>query len=575
MRRRSVLAALVGAAALVPVAAQGANPHANYHAVCPGPPAGYAHCHALVVTDAHGKPVSNATPSGLSPANIESAYGFSTSATAGAGQTIAIVDAYDDPSAESDLGVFSSQFGLPACTTASGCFKKVNQTGGTSYPRSNTGWGLEISLDIQWAHAIAPGAHILLVEASSNSFTNLLAAEDYASAHAGYVSNSWGGSEFNGETSYDSHFSHGGVSFFVSSGDAGLPAEYPSASSNVISVGGTTLHFSGGTLTSETGWSDGGGGCSSYETATSAQAGFGGYSQVHCNGKRATPDVSLDADPASGVSVYDSYGYGGWIIVGGTSASSPMWAARSAVAGAVVNSAYVYGSNIPFRDITSGNNGASCLVGFDLCSGRGSWNDGGGTSIPTLTQILVSPGSANLTQGQTAQFTATGKDQYGNPISLSSVAWSTTAPGSVSPTSGTATTFTASTSTTGSGYVTATSGGVSGSAAVTVAAASSSTMTVTVSAGTPSKKGPNYRVPVTVVVSGSSGPLAGASAALYVYSGSTCSGSAVASGSSTTGSSGQASFTFTTRTTGTWCALATVDATGYSTGTGTKTFTTP
>jgi subtilase family serine protease len=296
--------------------------------------------------------------------------------TAGAGKTIAIVDAYDDPTAESDLAVFSAQYGLPACTTANGCFTKVNQTGGTSYPRKDAGWALEISLDVQWAHAIAPGAKILLVEASSNSFANLLAAEDYAKAHATYVSNSWGASEFSGENSYDSHFAQSGVSFFVSAGDAGLPAEYPSASPNVISVGGTTLHFSGGNFTSETGWSGGGGGCSQYENATAAQLGFSGYAQVNCAGKRATPDVSLDADPASGVSVYDStryQGQQGWFTIGGTSASAPMWAARSAVAGAVVNSAYVYGNSISYRDITSGNNGASCLVGFDLCTGRGSW----------------------------------------------------------------------------------------------------------------------------------------------------------------------------------------------------------
>ena len=118
----------------------------------------------------------------------------------------AIVDAFDDPRAESDLGVFSSQFGLPACTTANGCFSKVDQNGGTNYPRKDAGWALEISLDVQWAHAIAPGAKILLVEATTNSFANLLAAEDYAKTHAQYVSNSWGASEFSGETGYDSHF---------------------------------------------------------------------------------------------------------------------------------------------------------------------------------------------------------------------------------------------------------------------------------------------------------------------------------------------------------------------------------
>jgi subtilase family serine protease len=145
----------------------------------------------------------------------------------------------------------------------------------------------------------------------------------------------------------------------------------------VISVGGTTLHFDGsGNLTAETGWSGGGGGCSAYESATSAQASFGEYAQANCGGTRATPDVSLDADPASGVAVFDStrnQGQKGWFRVGGTSASSPMWAARSAVAGAVVNAPYVYGNAITYRDITSGNNGALCLVGFDLCTGRGSW----------------------------------------------------------------------------------------------------------------------------------------------------------------------------------------------------------
>jgi subtilase family serine protease len=335
-----------------------------------------ARCHAQVLPDRLGD-LAQSAPYGLSPSQIKSAYRFSTSATAGAGKTIAIVDAYDDPSAESDLAVFNAQYGLPACTTANGCFSKVNQTGGTRYPKANAGWALEISLDVQWAHAIAPGAKIILVEATSNSFADLLAAEDYAKTHAQYVSNSWGGSESAGEIANDSHFVQSGVSFFVSSGDAGLPAEYPSSSPNVISVGGTTLTFDGsGNLVSETGWSSGGGGCSAFELATSAQLRFAEYGQAGCAGTRATPDVSLDADPASGVSVYDStryQGQKGWWKVGGTSASSPMWAARSADAGVTVDAGYVYGNNITYRDITSGNNGAPCLVGFDLCSGRGSW----------------------------------------------------------------------------------------------------------------------------------------------------------------------------------------------------------
>jgi len=325
------------------------------------------------------RPNASTTPKGLSPATIKSVYSFPTNST-GAGEIIAIVDAYDDATAENDLNVFSTQYGLPACTTANACFKKVNQTGGTNYPKADPGWALEISLDVQWAHAIAPGAKIILVEAASNSFTNLMAAEDYAKTNAQYVSNSWGGSEFSSEASYDNHFTgsfnNSKVSFFVSAGDAGLPAEYPSSSPNVISVGGTTLHFSSGVFSSETGWSGSGGGCSQYETATSAQGSFSQYGQVNCAGKRATPDVALDADPASGVSVYDStryQGQQGWFAVGGTSASAPMWAARSADSGTTVDASYVYSNSISFGDITTGNNGASCRVGYDLVTGRGSW----------------------------------------------------------------------------------------------------------------------------------------------------------------------------------------------------------
>jgi subtilase family serine protease len=402
MRGARAFGALVGLTALVAAgaasagasSAPGTPPQADRGLVdarvCGPPSAGSARCHAHVLArpDGRGGVTPNVTtsPTGLSAAQVKTAYGFPTDAAAGAGKTIAIVDAYDAPNIESDLAVFSSQMGLPPCTTANGCFKKVNQTGGTSYPRKDAGWALEIALDVQWAHAIAPGAKILLVEASSNSFTNLLAAEDYAKKNAQYVSNSWGAGEFSGETSYDSHFVQSGVSFFVSAGDNGTPAEYPSSSKNVISVGGTNLQVdAAGNFLGETGWSDGGGGCSVYETATTPQSGFGGYGQVSCSGKRATPDVSLVADPATGVSVYTTdYTTAGWYVVGGTSASAPMWAARSAVAGALVNSTYVYGNNIAFRDITAGDNGAPCLVGFDLCTGRGSWT-GGGTGGSTTT----------------------------------------------------------------------------------------------------------------------------------------------------------------------------------------------
>src|SRR4051812_26012031 len=293
MKLRRIAMAMLAAGGLVlagantVAAAPGGQSAVHAHRVCATGKDGLAGCHSWVVTDAKGKPKASSGPTGLSPAKIKTAYGYGTSTTAGAGKTIAIVDAYDDPTALSDFNTFSSQFGLPTCASST-CFQKVNQSGGTKTPRVDAGWALEISLDVQWAHAIAPGAKILLVEASSASFTNLLAAEDYVKQHADYVSNSWGGNEFSGETgsAYDSHFVKSGVSFFVSAGDNGTPAEYPSSSPNVISVGGTKLTVdSNGNYLDETAWSEGGGGCSAYEPATSAQAGFSGYAQVGCKGK--------------------------------------------------------------------------------------------------------------------------------------------------------------------------------------------------------------------------------------------------------------------------------------------------
>jgi subtilase family serine protease len=369
-----ILPALLLGALTVAATGGAANPRLATDAACPTPASGAAHCNALVRADPLGSPWIATDPTGLTPATVKSAYRFTTSAGAGAGLTVAIVDAYDHPAVEADLGVFNARFGLPACTTANGCFRKVDAAGGTDYPRRNAGWALEAAMDVEWAHGIAPGARILLVEAGSDTFQDLVAAEDYARTHAQYVSNSWGGKEFDGEGAYDAHFAQPGVSIFFSAGDGGLPAQYPSSSPNVISVGGTTLHVSGAAVT-ETGWSSGGGGCSRYEVATPAQAVFGQYGQVACAGRRATPDVSLVADPATGVSVYDSYKYQGltgWFVVGGTSASTPLAAAHAATTGRVLDAGAVYGGRLAFRDVTDGSNGAPCLVGFDLCTGRGS-----------------------------------------------------------------------------------------------------------------------------------------------------------------------------------------------------------
>jgi subtilase family serine protease len=314
-------------------------------------------------------------PGGLNPDLVKAAYSFSTLPDAGSGTTIAVVVPYDNPTAESDLAVFSAQFALAPCTTANGCFKKVNQTGGGDYPAANTAWAIEGALDVEWAHAIAPGARILLVEATTNEWNDLLPAIYYARAQAQYISISWGSPEFAEQKDFDAYFVAPGVSFFASAGDSGAAPEYPSTSPNVLSVGGTTLRGIGTQALSETGWSRSGGGCSLYELAHPAQARFDEYKGGRCAGKRSTPDLAFVADPATGVAIYTSQGLGGggWRVVGGTSASTPIAAARAATTARVIDATRVYGSEMAFRDITSGSNGTPARLGLDTVTGRGSW----------------------------------------------------------------------------------------------------------------------------------------------------------------------------------------------------------
>jgi subtilase family serine protease len=261
-------------------------------------------------------------PLGFSPSQIKTVYNLPS--TGGSG-TIAIIDVSDDPTVESDLNVSSTQFGLPLCTTANGCFEKHKMSPGIGI---NSLWTLEIALDTQWAHSIAPNAKILLVEANSNSDTDLLDAVDYARSRPDVVaiSMSWGGSESPGDSNLDYHFTSSyGAIFFASSGDGGAGVNWPAVSSNVIGVGGTTLTLnSDGTVASETAWSGSGGGNSTYEPEPPYQV---SYSVLNANGMRAVPDVSYNADPNPGVSVYDTFGYLGWLQVGGTSAGAPQWAA--------------------------------------------------------------------------------------------------------------------------------------------------------------------------------------------------------------------------------------------------------
>jgi subtilase family serine protease len=299
-------------------------------------------------------------PAGLTPLEIKHIYNLPL--TGGASGTIALIEAYDSSSVENDLAVFDNTYGLPACTTKNGCFAKHAMAAGI---KANTGWALETALDVEWAHAIAPQAKILLIEAKTQSGANLLSAIDYAASRNDVVSvsMSWGGPEFSEETSLDQHFtSKSGAVFFASSGDQGTGANWPAASPNVVGVGGTSLElFKNGSLISESAWSGSGGGVSAYEPEPSYQR---AYNIPKAGGKRAIPDVAYNADPKSGYSVYksSSSSKNGWYTVGGTSAGAPQWAAIYAL-GRTASLANLYSDKASsstlqyFRDVTSGANG--------------------------------------------------------------------------------------------------------------------------------------------------------------------------------------------------------------------------
>jgi subtilase family serine protease len=354
--------------------------------VCPPAPEGFARCLAVVHTGptASGVETARIPVAGITPEQLKEAYGFPMRDRVGAGQTVVITTAFHAPTLEHDLAVFSSRFRLPQCTVDAGCLKVVNQAGGSSYPAVDAGWALETSMDVEWVHAVAPGAAVVVVEATTNSFSNLFAAIDQASTRGHYISNSWGVPQAPVQGVFDHHFTDPGAiddTFFFGSGDAGTPGIYPSASPYVVSVGGTTLKLRpDGTFKTETGWSGSGGGCSPYSNAAAAQIAFREYARTGCSTTarqaRAFPDVSALGDPSTGAAVYDSTplaGRSGWFVMGGTSLSGPIIAARAAGVGARITPAYLYGNNIAFRDIKVGNNGLSCRQGFDLVTGRGSW----------------------------------------------------------------------------------------------------------------------------------------------------------------------------------------------------------
>ena len=367
-----------------------------------------------------------ATPTGAtgySPSQMSTAYGFNLTSANGAGQTIAIVDAYHAPTIQSDLHAFDAAFGLADPPS----FKVVSQTGSTTNLPSTdpstdkqSDWEVEESLDVEWAHAFAPGANIILVEANSASYADLMTAVKTAASLPGVsvVSMSWGGSEFASEASYDSYFTtpagHQGVTFIASTGDAGAPGGYPAYSPKVLAVGGTslTLNSSGGYV-SETAWSGSGGGISQYESKPSYQNGI----VTQTSTKRAIPDVAFDADPNTGVPIYDTFSYGTsspWAQLGGTSFGAPAWASIIAIAnqqrvqnglgtldGATQTLPMLYqlsrSNPSAFHDITSGSNGFSAGAGYDLATGLGS---------PVVNRVVAGLSGTSSSSTSSLAFTA-------------------------------------------------------------------------------------------------------------------------------------------------------------------------
>ena len=429
----------------------------------------------------------NVTPSTsvyYSPTQIRHAYGFDSLSANGANQKIAIVDAYGNASIQSDLNTFCTQFGLNSTT--------VQILG--SNPGSDKGWALETALDVEWAHAIAPGATIILSVANSSSINELLNAVDAAvNAGATVISMSWGGSEFSGMSSLDGHFNKANVAFTASSGDNGAGVEWPAVSPYVVAVGGTTLTLdASNNRASETAWSGSGGGISSFYGMPSFQSGW------QTSGKRGVPDVSYLADPNTGVLVYDSVN-GGWFIVGGTSAGAPQWAAAIALANQLrLNSgssnlgwanvslyALAKGSTTTpytvnpayFYDVSSGNNGAyNAAPPYDFVTGLGS--PIANALVPALSPAAANPDFAVSATPTSTTVTAGGTAQYS--VSVSSAGG-----------------FSGTVILAGSGLP---SGASASFSPISVAGAGSSTLTITTGSTTPSGT-------YTVTVSGSSGAL--------------------------------------------------------------------
>jgi subtilase family serine protease len=364
-------------------------PQLSHVAVCEKETLGSVRCNARVVTDSKGNVKTNTKPSGYGPSQLTNAYNLNGNAVGN--PIIAIVDAYGDPNIQNDLNKYSTTFGISALPTCQGsilnssvpCFQKVDQNGGTHYPVTNSGWALETALDVETVHAVCPNCKILLVEASSSSYSNLMIAVDRARLlGAKVISNSYGSTEFSSETSYDSHFNYPGIAFTFSSGDSGYGVEYPASSKYVTAVGGTSLYINNdNSWNSETAWNGAGSGCSKFEIKPAWQTDQG------C-AKRTVVDVSADANPSTGAAVYNSVSYNGvngWFQVGGTSLASPIVASAYAISGNYGQGlSYNFATSTNLHDIITGSNGncggsylCTSLPGYDGPTGLGSPNGTG------------------------------------------------------------------------------------------------------------------------------------------------------------------------------------------------------
>ncbi len=398
MRKQILSVALAASASLglvttaVTAASAAASPRAHAHRVCATPSSPTtAACHALKLVDADGRAVSPAgkpvTPtaiSGKAPTDIQSAY--KVAGMSAGGRTVAIVDAYGYPNAERDLGIYRAQWGLSACTTANGCLRIINQTGGTSLPRFNVGWAGEQALDLDAVSATCPSCKIVLVQANSASLTNLGTAVNTAAKQAGVaaISNSYGGGDL-ADSSYGAAYNHPGIAVTASTGDNGYQGgSFPASSHYVTAIGGTSLVKDSSTRGwSESAWNGAGSGCTTLNAAPAGQT----TTMTSCSG-RAIADVSAVADPATGLATYapTSKTSSSWAQYGGTSLSAPIVASVYTLSGNTAG----YANTLPYAnpaglfDVTSGSNG-SCA---SWCAAKSGWDGPTGLGTPNGTSAF-------------------------------------------------------------------------------------------------------------------------------------------------------------------------------------------